>query len=60
MTARELPEPMEPGVYSILDRRILLTPEDMQRARLYVCSRAEGVEDAALILDMLGLREEGQ
>jgi len=35
---------------------ISLTPEQCRRAALAVCSQAHDVDDAALLLDALGLR----
>jgi len=35
---------------------IPLTPEQFRRAALAVCNRAQGIDDAALLLDALGLR----
>lgn len=39
---------------------VVTTPEQRHKAALYVAGHADGVEDATLLLEALGLREGAQ
>lgn len=45
-------------MFDQVDSALVMQPEIIHKASLYVCGTAENIDDARILLDMLGLHED--